>query len=732
MSAELDMSQYLDLFLQEADEQLEVIEQETLKLETDPTVDRLQAIFRAAHTLKGSSRAMGFHALAELTHEMENLLDQLRQGREVTTEIADALLACLDTLNAMKASIADGQGGKIECSALVGQLRRLSSGWGDGGVATPPATSLTVAESAPKKKGKRKGASSEEPRETAPAEVGETKPTVPTTALNDEVRSVLEKARSEGPVYRVVFELVPDCVMKYVRAFMAIAAIQEKGEVLITVPDGHLLEEEQFENVFEVYFQTKEPVEEVAKKFRTIAEVARFDLAEWAGGAEQTAEDPAETAAAEAPTGGAGHAQAAAGAAAAPAAEVPKAPDAPAAPVKRAESGQTVRVDVARLDELMNLVGELVIDRTRVAQIGAVLASKYDYDENIEALAETVGHITRITGDLQDQIMKARMLPIETVFNRFPRMVRDIAQKLGKEIRLDLTGGDTELDRSVIEVIGDPLLHILRNSVDHGIEMPEAREAAGKPRQGVIHVSAKHQENHIVIEIEDDGAGIAVEKVKAKALASGILSTDAFDRLTDKEAFQLIFASGLSTAEVVTDVSGRGVGMDVVKSNIQKLGGIIEVDSVAGCGTKVSLRLPLTLAIIRGLLVDVGKVVYVIPLGSVIETLLVRSSEIQRVARRQVIVIRGLTTPLVHLRDVFGARPDCAAERTDEHFVVIVGLAEQRIGLVVDSLIGEQEVVIKSLSRFCGDIRGISGATILGDGNVALITDVNSLFANEN
>ncbi|MFQ3676899.1 MAG: chemotaxis protein CheA, partial [Fimbriimonadaceae bacterium] len=713
------------------DEQLEVLEQETLKLETDPTADRLQVIFRAAHTLKGSSRAMGFHALAELTHEMENLLDQLRQGREVTTEIADALLACLDTLNIMKASIAEGGGGKVECAALVEQLRTLSSAWVGGSPAeVPPPDRRVVGPAASPKRKKTKPNPAEAPAESAPADPG-SGGGIALSALTDELRSALNEARSQGPVFHAAFELTPDCVMKYVRAFMAIAAIQEQGELLATVPDAHQLEEEHFDSVFELFFQTRQPIEELRSRFAGIAEVARFELGEWTddtvGAADEDSPETsvAASAASAAPSGGPSSASEPAATA------TSKAPEG-AAPAKRADSGQTVRVDVARLDELMNLVGELVIDRTRVAQIGAVLASKYDFDENIEALGETVGHITRITGDLQDQIMKARMLPIETVFNRFPRMVRDIAQKLAKEIRLDLSGGETELDRSVIEVIGDPLLHILRNSVDHGIEMPDAREAAGKPRQGVIRVSAKHQENHIVIEIEDDGAGINVEKVKAKALASGLMTQDAIDRMTDKEAFQLIFASGLSTAEVVTDVSGRGVGMDVVKSNIQKLGGIIDVDSVAGQGTKVSLRLPLTLAIIRGLLVDVGGVVYVIPLGSVIETLLARRSDIQRVARKQVIVIRGLTTPLVHLRDVFGARPDRPEERSDEHFVVIVGLAEQRIGLVVDRLIGEQEVVIKSLSRFCGDIRGISGATILGDGNVALITDVNSLFANEN
>jgi two-component system chemotaxis sensor kinase CheA len=313
------------------------------------------------------------------------------------------------------------------------------------------------------------------------------------------------------------------------------------------------------------------------------------------------------------------------------------------------------------------------------------------------------------------------------VFNRFPRVIRDLAQKLGKDVKIDIFGGDTELDRSVIEVIGDPLLHILRNSVDHGIEMPEEREAAGKPKQGRIVVSAKHQENHIVIEIADDGKGIDVATVRRKAAEKGLMSAEAAERMTDKEAMQMIFASGLSTAQVVSEVSGRGVGMDIVKSNIQKLGGIIDLESAVGEGTRTQLRLPLTLAIIRGLLVRSCGNVYVIPLGSVIETLLADRKEIQYVSRHEVIVIRGMTTPLLRMREFFQTRKNVAGN-ANQVFVVVVGLAEQRVGIVVDDLIGEQEVVIKSLSRFCGDVPGVSGATILGDGNVALIVDVNGII----
>lgn len=324
--------------------------------------------------------------------------------------------------------------------------------------------------------------------------------------------------------------------------------------------------------------------------------------------------------------------------------------------------------------------------------------------------------------------MKARMLPIETVFNRFPRVVRDLAQKVGKLVNFELAGGETELDRSVIEVIGDPLLHILRNSLDHGLETPEERKAAGKPETGVVRISARHQENYIVIEITDDGRGINTERVKVKAVENGLLTKDAASRLTEKESLQLIFASGLSTAQQISDISGRGVGMDIVRSNIQKLGGIIDLESTVGVGSKFSLRLPLTLAIIRGLLVKVGGVVYVLPLNSVIETLNISRSEVQTITGKEAVVIRGQTVPLVQLRKVFSSRNFVEGSKEANHYIVIVGLADQRLALVVDSLVGEQEVVIKSLSRYCGDVRGISGATILGNGNVALIVDVNGVF----
>lgn len=681
MSAEIDLSQYLDLFLQEADEQLATLEQETLKLEAEPTVDRLNVIFRAAHTLKGSSRAMGFNNLASLTHEMENLLDSLRCGKlSVTTEIADSLLRCLDTLMEMKNDIAAGNSEKVDTSELVRQLVALQE-------------------------------------ESAAAEAAK-----PPVALASDVMDALLMTARTKQVYHAKFHLRTDCMMKFARAFMAVSVIQDGGELLASIPDPESLEEERFDLDFELYFDHPQSEAILKTRFEGISEVDSFTVERLVAPEGMDVPVDVQEAVSVEATPKEAEAKASAG---------PVVPASGQAPARKTEASQTVRVDVARLDDLMNLVGELVIDRTRIAQIGAALAAKYELDSSVEALAETVGHISRITSDLQDQLMKARMLPIETVFNRFPRMVRDLAHKIGKEVKLDLFGGETELDRSVIEVIGDPLIHILRNAVDHGIESSEQRKKLGKPEEGRITVSARHQENHIVIEIEDDGGGIDWQKVRSKAVNNGLITPEAAERMSEREALNLIFASGLSTASEITEVSGRGVGMDIVRTNIQKLGGLIDVETEIGKGSRFTLRLPLTLAIIRGLLVKVAGVVYVLPLGSVVETLLVPNSDIQTVSQHEVIVIRGVTTPVVRLRNVFTTRQFKQEEERDSFYVVVVGVAEQRLGLVVDSLIGEQEVVIKSLSRFCGDVRGVSGATILGNGNVALIVDVAGIVNTE-
>lgn len=641
-----DMAQYLDLFLQEACEQLEILERETLGFERDADLQRVHALFRAAHTLKGSSRAMGFLKIADLTHEMENLLDRLRSGEiECSSAVVESLLGANDMLSALTEDVRTGTDSGLDPTSLVEKFRALQANASEGSAA---GTARTL---------------------------------------------------------RACVTLDPGCVMKFVRAFMAINAASEKGEVIESIPDRAALEEEEFESAFEMFVLTEESASSLLARLKKIPEVAECVV-------EEVSELP--------------------GSMPAPAsAVVPDPPPSSPAP-KRLDTGQTVRVDVARMDELMNLVGELVIDRTRVAQLASSLASRFPGDEAIDQVQETVAHIGRVTAGLQESILKARMLPIETVFSRFPRMVRDLAQSLKKEVGLEMRGADTEIDRSVIEIIGDPILHILRNSLDHGIESPEAREQSDKPRRGTVVLSARHIENQIVIDIEDDGSGINVERVKAKAVERGIIDRPTAAAMTEQEAINLVFASGLSTATDVSDVSGRGVGMDIVKANIQRLGGMIEVQTRPGRGTRFTFRLPLTLAIIRGLLVRVGEGSYVVPISSIVETLLVRERDIQQLPDSEVLVVRGTITPLVRLRTWFRGRvTELPPNESDKRYVVVAGVADQRVGLVVDGLGGEQEVVIKSLGANCGDTRGVSGATILGDGTVALIVDVNEVVTRE-
>ncbi|MBB5021432.1 two-component system chemotaxis sensor kinase CheA [Desulfurispira natronophila] len=396
----------------------------------------------------------------------------------------------------------------------------------------------------------------------------------------------------------------------------------------------------------------------------------------------------------------------------------------PAAPVdERRKVEQTIRVDVDRLDALMNLVGELVLGRNRILQIAGLMEDNRD-GEHVEALSETSAQLSLITTELQMAVMKTRMLPVGKVFNRFPRMVRDLSRELKKDIELVITGEDTELDKSVVEEIGDPLVHLIRNSCDHGVETPEQRLAAGKPKTGQVHLSAYHEGNHIVIEIKDDGKGIDAEKIKQIAIDKGVISDVEASRLSRTEALNLIFAPGFSTAEKVTDVSGRGVGMDVVRTNIEKLNGLIVIDTDMGRGSTFTIKIPLTLAIIQVLLVGTADESYAIPLVSVVETVKVPRTEIKTIERKEVLRLRDEVVPLVNLSDVF----DIETEQKDELYIVILGLAERRVGLVVDTLLGQEEIVIKTLGDYLKGTPGVTGATIMGDGRVNLIVDVGSMM----
>ena len=687
-----DMSQYLDVFLDEGHEQLALLESSVLEMERgNHTPEMLQALFRAAHTLKGSSRAMGFLAIGDLTHEMENILDDLRLDRiSVTTPIVNALLECLDMLTRMVEAVSaegtDAEAGR-DAPSLVARLNALRNG---------PSPEEQDAVS------------------SAPALASDAPFPVP-----DHVRESIAAALASGLApYQITVTLDPECLMKSVRAWMVLGALEPLGTVLAANPDEDVLEAEEFDRTFSLLFVGEAGREAVKAALAGISEVETVAVELWA-------EPPVPAAEVLMLSGEASGSKE-------KAAPAPAQSQVTQSQVTQSQvtQSQTIRVEVSRLDSLLNLVGELVIERAQIRRIGADLTRRYPRDEETQHLLEATHHLGRITGELQDQIMKARMLPVDGVFQRMPRMVRDLAQKTGKEVDFRLSGGETELDRTVLEALGDPLIHLLRNSVDHGIETPAEREAAGKPGVGIVTLSARHEENHIVLDITDDGKGIDPNRLREAAVAKGLLSEPAAQALTDRDAMGLIFASGFSTAKALSDISGRGVGMDIVKSNLEKLGGRVLVESVVGQGSRFTIHLPLTLAIVRAILVEAGGGTYVLPLGSVVEMLRLGTGAgdvaRQTLGGQAVFSLRGRTIPLASLSGLLCGDP--CATRPDrvgpEDFVVVVGLGESQVGLCVDALVGEQEVVIKSLGTMLGDIPGLAGATILGDGRVALIVDV--------
>ncbi len=664
----MDMSQYLDLFIDESKEHLQAINERLLELEKTPEdMSVVNDIFRSAHTLKGMSATMGFEDLANLTHQMENVLDGIRNRRlSVTPELLDVIFEAVDHLEAMISSIAAGGDGTRDVRRTVEQLKRIEQG------------------EMPNKQAAR-----EEP----PLE----------HAYGEFEYHVLEQAKEQGfSVYEIRVRLRDDCLLKAARVYMVFEQLNEVGEIVKAMPPVEMLEEEQFDREFLVTVVSKAPADELQKRLMGISEIDDVKVSMLSSN-----EPSAESEKAAAPQQPAAMEQAEAVQAEAEAPEKQTAK----------QATKTIRVNIERLDMLMNLFEELVVDRGRLEQISREL--------NHAELTETVERMSRISSDLQTIILNMRMVPVETVFNRFPRMVRQLARELGKKVRLDVFGAETELDRTVIDEIGDPLVHLLRNALDHGIEAPDVRAARGKPEEGTIQLRAYHSGNHVFIEIEDDGAGISREKVLKKAISRGIVSPEAAEHLTDEQVYELIFAPGFSTADHISDISGRGVGLDVVKSTIESLGGTVAVDSRPGQGSLFSIQLPLTLSIISVLLVQIAAETYAIPLSSIMETALIRKEDVFYVHNQPVIDFRGKVVPLVRLKDVF-AVPG-ASDDSETVPAVIVRKGEKLAALAVDSFIGQQEVVLKSLGNYLSSVFAISGATILGDGRVALIIDCNAL-----
>ncbi len=701
-----DTSQYISIFLSEAEDQLEKMEQDLLELEKDRNnKEVLNEIFRLFHTLKGSSAAMGFTLMSEVAHKGENVLDKIRKGEmEVTPEIIDLMFECLDALNAMKDMVANGEDPVMDVDDLLKKLEEASG-------ATP-----SVSKEEQKKE--ETPAANEEPQEKSfEGEIG--------IDLNEYDKLILEEAEQKGlNVYYIEVTLSPETLMKAVRAFMVFNKLKEMGEVVKSVPDASDLEAEKFDREFKLIFISKENQETVHKAIANISEIEKVEVKKIKSKEITKQEKPSseKTEKEAEPVEKSSQAKTKA-----------QTGKTSAKPQKKQE--HTIRVSIEKLDVLLNLVGELVIDRSKLAQIGEILEAKYRESEISEELRDTVSHIERIANDLQENIMKARMLPIGQLFSRFPRMMRDLSRKMNKKINFIMTGEETELDRTVIEEMGDLLIHLLRNAVDHGIEPEEERIAKGKDPVGTIKLSARHEESHIIIEIEDDGRGIDPEVIKEAAIRKGFATPEELSRLSDEEIINFIFLPGFSSAKKVSEVSGRGVGLDAVKEGIEKLKGQIEVESVPGKGSKFILKLPLTLAIIKALLVEAINITFAIPLISVEEIIRIRKDEIpsrvKLVKGHRVIKLRGMVLPLVSMGEIFEVEEE---EKEPDRLLIVVVKADQRkLGIIVDELIGGQDVVIKSLGaylgkgRLFGKIPGLAGSTILGSGKVALILDIATL-----
>ena len=679
-------NQYMDMFLDESHEHLQSLNEGLLRLEENmEEISVVNDIFRNAHTLKGMSATMGFAKIAELTHEMEDVLDLVRKEElKLNEDIMDTLFKCLDSLEQMVDSVGNGEAEDVvDVSDLVAKLSSISKG-------TPPPAAAPAAG----------GASAAPAAGVASGGAGSD------LGIDDIDLDVMKKAKDAGMnVFHVKVTLMESCVLKAARSVMVMHALDEIGDVIKSVPPAEDLEQEKFERSFDIVLATASDAEAVTNAVDTVSEIEDIGVEELDPDALAKPAEPAP----------------AAPAVAAPAAKKAAAPakkeGAKAAAPKKQHQSQSVRVDIEKLDTLMNLMGELVINKVRLEQIGQT--------HRMSDLMETLEQMDRVTGDLQNIVMKVRMVPVSAVFNRFPRMVRDVSKELGKEINLTIEGEETELDRTVIDEIGDPIMHLLRNSLDHGVESPDAREAKGKPRVGEVGLIARHEGNNVVIMITDDGAGIDANKIRRKAVEKGMITQDEADRLDDAEAVRLIFLPGFSTAEQITDISGRGVGMDVVRSKIEALSGHVDVETHIDEGSVFKIKLPLTLAIIQAMLVRVQEEMYAIPLTSIDSTVNIEPTDIQTIQNKEVIVLRGEIIPIVRMEEALQVPH---VKDSEELFVVVVHAGEAKAGIVVDNLIGQQEIVIKTLGNLFAGLKLFGGATVLGDGRVALILDVATMI----
>lgn len=696
----MDVSQYLEIFIDESNEHLQSLSDQLMILEKEPeNSDTINEIFRAAHSLKGMAGTMGYKRMQNLTHDMENVFSEVRNGNiKVTSDMCDVLFQCLDALESYVSNIQNTQDeGTDDNEPIIKALNSFIGGNNEESKETQPQTAASAV------------TAGEGTSELAFADF--------------EMNAVNEALKKGLGVYEIDVTVDENCILKAARAFLVFKNLEGHCDVIKSEPSTQDIEDEKFDKKFTIVVVSKESMEDISGIIRNVSEIksaeAKAITTPFPESEETESKEEAKTEQTEVPEATSSKEAKK---------EETKKPSMLTQAKKAAAANSkavshTVRVDIDKLDVLMNLVSELII-----AKNGLVSASISDDGEtasNNQKFTEQIEYLERVTTNLHESVMKVRMMPIEGVISKFPRMIRDLNKKLNKKMELYITGEETELDRTVLDEIGDPIMHLLRNSADHGLESAEVRAERGKPEVGSIYLNAFQEGNNVVIEVADDGNGIDVEKVKSKAVEKGTLTQEQADALTEKEAIDLLFKPSFSTSDKITDVSGRGVGLDVVKSKIEALGGDVEVKTKYGEGSTFSIRLPLTLAIIQALMVKLGDEKYAISLGSIETIEDVPVGDIKYVHAKEVINLRGSVIPLIRLRDILDVPGK--AEETDTIIVVIVRKGDKLAGLVVDSLIGQMEIVIKSLGKYININRMISGATILGDGSVALIIDANTL-----
>lgn len=713
----MDVSQYLDIFIDETNEHIQSLSDNIMVLEKEPeNKDTINEIFRAAHSLKGMAGTMGFKRMQRLTHDMENVFSEVRNDTiKIDSGMIDTLFQCLDAIENYLASVkATSDEGTEDNEHIIEKLNSYLPGAANAQPKDAAPAAETKAEEAP--------APAEAPEEEGNRAYLE-------MPLDDAAKDAIGDAAVSSKIYGFTVSIQKDCLLKAARAFLVFKAVEDSGEILAYNPSSQDIEDEKFDLDFSIIISTKEDVTKIKAAIESVSEIEKAVYGEIP--ASMYSRDEATGAV----SGDGGEEDKQASDVPESPAVVPASKDEPSeavhqkssAPAQKKAAGKpvtarTVRVDIEKLDALMNQVSELIIAKNSLVSIsdsGAVTSTEG------QQLHEQIEYLERITTTLHESVMKVRMVPIESTVNKFPRMIRDLSRKLNKPMDLVMTGEDTELDRTVVDQIGDPLQHLLRNSADHGIEDPDVREKAGKPRQGNIFLNAFQEGNNVIIQVGDDGGGIDTDAVKAKAISRGLVSEEDAEKLSQKEIIDFLFNPGFSMSKTITDISGRGVGLDVVKSNVEALGGDVTVKSTLGQGSTFTVRLPLTLAIIQALMVEIADEKYAIALASISNIENISVKEIKYVEANEVIHLRGRVIPLIRMRNVL----DCPEKEDEENLtVVIVSKGDNLAGLIVDNLIGQQEIVIKSIGKVIDSNKIISGATILGDGEVAMILDINALM----